>query len=231
MLLTVVGALLYLGLAIIVGTVASEGLSIWALDAQSNNSTILTLVLVSTLGLLAIMAVPAIVRLMSAAASRPQSENRQVNGIRRLRAANRDEMARRPAQATPGEQQIEAQRRNDLNNQACQRLGEIARALRQTLHKAAPLAEINDAVDIGWTISLNNAHIKLSSPIMVEVNPWESGWRPPFDVISASSVCITAKKNRYGYKGRSHSLWYCDARRKGHYDWYEVAFVPQYCNR
>lgn len=26
--------------------------------------------------------------------------------------------------------------------------------------------------------------------------------------------------------GRSHSLWYCNAFDRGHYDWYELAFAP-----
>ena len=29
----------------------------------------------------------------------------------------------------------------------------------------------------------------------------------------------------YGYRGRSHSLWYCDAGEEGHFSWYEMAFM------
>jgi eukaryotic-like serine/threonine-protein kinase len=28
-----------------------------------------------------------------------------------------------------------------------------------------------------------------------------------------------------GYEGRGHSLWYCDAREAGRYQWFETAFT------
>jgi len=33
--------------------------------------------------------------------------------------------------------------------------------------------------------------------------------------------------NRYGYEGRSHSLWFCDASEIGRYGWFETAFMFQ----
>lgn len=31
--------------------------------------------------------------------------------------------------------------------------------------------------------------------------------------------------DHYGYEGRSHSLWYCDAQEVGRYQWFETAFM------
>lgn len=31
--------------------------------------------------------------------------------------------------------------------------------------------------------------------------------------------------DHYGYEGRSHSLWYCDAQEAGRYQWFETAFM------
>ena len=32
-------------------------------------------------------------------------------------------------------------------------------------------------------------------------------------------------KDRHGYEGRSHSLWYCDAQEAGRHQWFETAFM------
>jgi len=32
-------------------------------------------------------------------------------------------------------------------------------------------------------------------------------------------------RNRYGYEGRSHALWYCDALEEDRFGWYELAFM------
>ena len=47
----------------------------------------------------------------------------------------------------------------------------------------------------------------------------------PFDVIAATAIEIRQPANRYGYEGRSHSLWYCNAQEEGVYRWFETAFM------
>ena len=55
-------------------------------------------------------------------------------------------------------------------------------------------------------------------------DPWQ--WEPPaFEVIAHASLALTTPENHYGYDGRSHSLWFCDAVEKGSYRWYETAFM------
>ncbi|MFD3704674.1 serine/threonine-protein kinase [Nocardia sp. NPDC058658] len=48
----------------------------------------------------------------------------------------------------------------------------------------------------------------------------------PFDVVCAGtiSVEITGRGFRQGWRGREHSLWFCDAQVEGEYHWFETAF-------
>lgn len=47
----------------------------------------------------------------------------------------------------------------------------------------------------------------------------------PFDVIAYTHITVRIPQDRYGWEGRSHSLWYCDAYEEGVYRWYELAFM------
>lgn len=49
----------------------------------------------------------------------------------------------------------------------------------------------------------------------------------PFDVISVFSMRIAQDTDQggFGWNGRQHSLWFCDAEEEGAFDWYETAFA------
>ena len=47
----------------------------------------------------------------------------------------------------------------------------------------------------------------------------------PFEVVVSSSIVLRIERDRFGYAGRSHSLWYCDAEHEGVFRWYETAFM------
>lgn len=49
-------------------------------------------------------------------------------------------------------------------------------------------------------------------------------FRTAFDVISCAEITLLVPRRR-DWGGRSHSLWYCDAVRKGEFRWFEVAFM------
>jgi serine/threonine-protein kinase len=56
-------------------------------------------------------------------------------------------------------------------------------------------------------------------------DPW-GDWQPPaFEVVVYGGLGVTIPTNRYGYEGRSHSLWYCDAQEAGRFQWFETAFM------
>jgi hypothetical protein len=78
--------------------------------------------------------------------------------------------------------------------------------------------------------SLASPPVRLTFPIRsrrareTSSNPWN--WEPPaFDVIAQSGIVLSVPTDQYGYRGRSHSLWFCDAREAGQYQWFETAFM------
>lgn len=44
-------------------------------------------------------------------------------------------------------------------------------------------------------------------------------------MIAAAEISLRIPRNRYGYEGRSHALWYCDALEEDRFGWYELAFM------
>ena len=50
-------------------------------------------------------------------------------------------------------------------------------------------------------------------------------YEPAFDVIAYTAIAACKPPDRYGYEGRAHSLWYCDAHDEGIYRWFELAFM------
>ena len=53
----------------------------------------------------------------------------------------------------------------------------------------------------------------------------------PIDVISYSAIAARIPQDYYGYEGRSHSLWFCDAYDAGQYRWFELAFMTSVMSR
>ena len=65
-----------------------------------------------------------------------------------------------------------------------------------------------------WAWSLNDAYL-----IAEEPKAPRDDVDLPFEVIAYSSIRVVTP-----YRGRSHSLWYCDAQETGQFRWYESAF-------
>lgn len=68
--------------------------------------------------------------------------------------------------------------------------------------------------------TFDGAQIGLDRP---ELSP--AGWAGPFTVVSEAVITVTMSNPNRGYRGRKHSLWYCDAHREGEFGWYELAFM------
>lgn len=50
--------------------------------------------------------------------------------------------------------------------------------------------------------------------------------RLPFDVVAHAEIGVDQSHVPGGsYCGRTHSLWFCDARESGQYAWFETAFM------
>jgi len=147
-------------------------------------------------------------------------------GLARLEAANRANVARKGEigrQASA--HQSEAERRQALAATAAQALTRVAATLRDAIMNVAPSASLSTGLKVGWTLQLDQAELRLAPPRDVQPNPWGSRGRPAFDLISYSELDLHVPADQYGYEGRSHSLWYCDAQEAGRYQWFETAFM------
>ena len=50
----------------------------------------------------------------------------------------------------------------------------------------------------------------------------------PFQVAAHAVISVAQPPSRYGYQGRSHSLWFADAQEQGRFAWYETAFMQTF---
>jgi hypothetical protein len=151
-------------------------------------------------------------RLTSASTSSP--------GLAKLQEANQQAVLRTvEANAAAAREQTERERRSQLAAVAAQEHEQIMATL-----EGAILESASEAHRWGDNIMLNSARL-----ILGDVRPCSplrgDGEPPAFDVIAYSSISVTIPADRFGYEGRSHSLWYCDAKEAGLYRWYETAFM------
>ena len=76
-------------------------------------------------------------------------------------------------------------------------------------------------------------HLDLSSGELIVDNPQQAppdclaafDYEAPFDVIAYSAIAVLRPRDRSGYKGRVHSLWFCDPKEEGVFRWYDLAFM------
>jgi serine/threonine-protein kinase len=134
--------------------------------------------------------------------------------------ARQSESARRES-----ESRSEAEKRQDLFRDATAAFRRIGDELKATIMENAPSADFQAGRNGGWSIRINQARLELSAAQEVPSSPW-GGWDPPsINVIARASVGVRIPAGRTGYEGRSHSLWFCDARDAGRYGWFETAFM------
>ena len=116
-------------------------------------------------------------------------------------------------------------RRMALAEDAKTGLHQIADALKAAIMMAATSATATNSGRAGWSIQLNNACLEFTAVTGNNLNPWGE-WEPPvIDVISHATIGLHIPPDRYGFEGRSHSLWFCDAQEAGRYKWFETAFM------
>jgi eukaryotic-like serine/threonine-protein kinase len=153
-----------------------------------------------------------------AKASRP-------GGLAKLEEANLAEVARRAErERIVSANQSSTEQRSELVKAAFVSLKLIEDALFGAIADAAPAARSWRPGGRGRTLSLGQAHLEFVPAIETSPNPWN--WEPPaFDVIAHSGIVLSVPTDQYGYQGRSHSLWFCDAREAGRYQWFETAFM------
>ena len=113
-----------------------------------------------------------------------------------------------------------SKRRWSLGRNADQSLRHIISLLDDHVLSNAPSSQHKESSQAqAWTLGEATLSVKPSDVIEEQLDGL------PFDVIASSSIILRIQRDRYGYEGRSHSLWYCDAKDEGVFRWYETAFM------
>lgn len=146
-------------------------------------------------------------------------------GLARLQQANQVNVGRiGEASRQASAQQSLTERRAVLAASAEQGLARISGAVRDAIMQYAPSASVSTGLPVGWTVQLDRADLRLEPPRTCSTDS-RGGTAPDIDIVSYSDISVHITAGHDGYEGRSHSLWYCDAQRKGEYYWYETAFM------
>jgi serine/threonine protein kinase len=145
-------------------------------------------------------------------------------GIQKLAAASTEAAALQAQEhANKRKVEVESERRSRLFESAVERLTSFAQPLLEEIEDNAPTASITRSDRRGefvFTAELMGATLRLGQP----QREWT--WDGPFDVIGTAKISVfRARSDPYGWRGRSHSLWFCDAQTEGHYAWYEMSFM------
>lgn len=153
------------------------------------------------------------------------AEEPKVPGFEQLAAVNREELARRAAaHAKASTEQEEQERRKELHDAAVQSLTKLSNDLLEAVTTNATTAEVELNAGRGkmfFVATLNGARIGLARPELSS-----STWTTPFTVISEAVITVNlAGDGVRGWRGRSHSLWFCDAKEEGLFAWHELAFM------
>lgn len=144
-------------------------------------------------------------------------------GLARLQEANRTqtnraaEAARRASEAN-----TEGERRTALYEAADTSLRGMADKLVSAIESAAPASAVGQAHDGARSVKLGPAELRIFA--LRECIAGQ-GRSTAIDVIACSTIGVAMPPDHYGYEGRSHSLWFCDAQVEGEYGWFETAFM------
>ena len=150
------------------------------------------------------------------AASEAASGLQQANAIvvqQRAEAARQESVAR-----------SEAERRQELYEAANRSLARVVSLLNDQVLSNAPTSK-RPGPTPQWSWSMNEANLSVEPSRMAEPRMDTDTYGPPFEVVAYSGITLRIKPDRYGFEGRSHSLWYCDAQEAEALRWYETAFM------
>lgn len=145
-------------------------------------------------------------------------------GLKQLAQVNEQEVQRlSDQQAAQHARDSEERRRDQLFVAGAQVFDSFSQPLLEAIEDDAPTARIERGARREsklFVATLNDARFGLSRPQRT------LAWNGPFEVVGESTIAVNlAAKNAFGWVGRAHSLWYCDAKEEGRFAWYEMAFM------
>jgi eukaryotic-like serine/threonine-protein kinase len=175
--------------------------------------------------------------LIKAAGARPSAANLLVRlertadtprsaGLARLEKASRAQ-ANREAEAARAASQSssEGERRAGLSEAAARGLEVIVEALVESIKSAVPASSSERLGDGARSLKLGAAELRVFPLRRYTTASKGPGRAIVFDIVASATVGIAMPPDQYGYEGRSHSLWFCDAQEKAQYAWFETAFM------
>ncbi|SFA91950.1 serine/threonine protein kinase [Cohnella sp. OV330] len=124
--------------------------------------------------------------------------------------------------------QDEEKRNKEIVASAGKILSLFVEQLSQAVYENAPSATIKQLQDLrlySWTATLGSASLDVGAIHEVKKNPWGPRYPSNIKVMAQSSISIRIPADKYGYQGREHSLWFCDAQKEGEFGWFETAFM------
>lgn len=143
----------------------------------------------------------------------------------KLQAANLKEAEKRAEEEIQRSVALTAGRRQqELWDAGDQALTSIVEALRRDLAKNAPEGAFRGVPGGGLLFGLGGSALKIESPMSVDALR-ATAKVAPFEVMCYTHIAVMTGSPHGRYKGRSHSLWYCDAVHPGEFRWYETAFM------
>ena len=117
--------------------------------------------------------------------------------------------------------QAEEERYRELYDAAIQSWQSILSLLQQQINDNAPSTQVTERpTSLEW--ALNNAALQIDHCVMVQPN---SIGGIPFEIAAHSAIAVSMQSRWHETIGRSHSLWFCDAKELNVFRWYETAFM------
>jgi hypothetical protein len=144
----------------------------------------------------------------------------------RLRAAHQSEVGRAAQVASRAEiERSDADRRAALFSSAQVSLRTLGQSLQRVVTQAAPSVRV--AASQGRPavrLELGDALLELGDAQRTAANAFVH-YKPVFEIAAYTQIRVRRAPDRFGYIGRSHALWFCDARNAGEFRWFETAFM------
>ncbi|ABK02399.1 serine/threonine protein kinase [Arthrobacter sp. FB24] len=119
----------------------------------------------------------------------------------------------------------EAELRQHHVDRAGKLLSRIGEEVLTTLQGFADRVQSQPQKDGGGKLTFHKASLMIS-PIIPNTNGHLMAQEEdPFVVLATAHITLWQFSGVNGYPGRSHALWYADAKEEGNFQWYETAFI------
>jgi eukaryotic-like serine/threonine-protein kinase len=148
-----------------------------------------------------------------------------IPGFKELAEVNEQEVQYRAEQLRQASvEQEQKNTRERLHEAAATLFAPIANDVLEAVQDNAPTADVaTTGTGAGGkllVVTLRGVRLEIDRP-----QPSLSLQSSPFTVVSEAKISVTMQTSVRGYRGRSHSLWYCDPFAESQFGWYEVAFM------